>query len=203
MPLIGQRIDDLGKGPPGGRLTVRPDEAAPFAAEGNLIAGNVTLFGATAGDVFLRGQVGERFCVRNSGAIAVVEGVGDHACEYMTGGRVVVLGPTGRNFGAGMSGGIAYVYDPHGALSQVYNHEMVDLEPLSHDDRTWLRDRIHLHEQETDSAVAKRLLADWSTEAEQFVKVMPRDYRRVLEATERAVAEGRSIDEAVMEVSRG
>ena len=203
MRLIGDTNDYLGKGLSGGRIIVRPDEAAPFAAEENIIAGNVILYGATAGDVFLRGQVGERFCVRNSGAIAVVEGVGDHACEYMTGGRVVVLGPTGRNFGAGMSGGVAYVYDPHGDLSHVYNHEMVDLEPLSHDDRMWLRDRIHLHEQETGSAVAKRLLADWSTEAEQFVTVMPRDYRRVMEATERAVAEGRSIEEAVMEVSRG
>ena len=116
---------------------------------------------------------------------------------------MVVLGPTGRNFGAGMSGGVAFVYDPHGDLSRVYNHEMVDLEPLSHDDRMWLRDRIHLHHQETGSEVAARLLADWTIEAEQFVTVMPKDYRRVLEATERAVAEGRSVDEAVMEVSRG
>jgi len=112
MRLFGDTNDYLGKGLSGGRIVVRPAEDAPFAAEENIIAGNVILYGATAGDVFLRGQVGERFCVRNSGAIAVVEGVGDHACEYMTGGRVVVLGPTGRNFGAGMSGGIAYVYDP-------------------------------------------------------------------------------------------
>jgi glutamate synthase (NADPH/NADH) large chain len=182
---------------------VRPAEDAPFAAEENIIAGNVILYGATSGEVFLRGQVGERFCVRNSGAIAVVEGVGDHACEYMTGGRVVVLGPTGRNFGAGMSGGIAYVYDPHGDLSRVYNSEMVDLEPLGHDDRLWLRDRINLHERETGSEVAARLLADWTIEADRFVTVMPKDYRRVLEATERAIAEGRSVDEAVMEASRG
>jgi len=203
MRLIGDTNDYLGKGLSGGRIIVRPDEAAPFAAEENIIAGNVILYGATSGEVFLAGQVGERFCVRNSGAIAVVEGVGDHACEYMTGGRVVVLGPTGRNFGAGMSGGVAYVYDPARNLSKVYNSEMVDLEPLSHDDRQWLRDRIEMHAGETGSALAERLLANWAVESELFVTVMPRDYRRVLEATERAVAEGRSIDEAVMEVSRG
>jgi len=203
MRLFGDTNDYLGKGLSGGRIVVRPDEDAPFAAEENIIAGNVILYGATAGEVFLRGQVGERFCVRNSGAIAVVEGVGDHACEYMTGGRVVVLGPTGRNFGAGMSGGMAFVYDPHGDLTRVYNNEMVDLEPLSHDDRMWLRDRINLHQHETGSEVAARLLADWTIEADQFVTVMPKDYRRVLEATERAVAEGRSVDEAVMEASRG
>jgi glutamate synthase (NADPH/NADH) large chain len=203
LRLFGDTNDYLGKGLSGGRIVVRPAEDAPFAAEENIIAGNVILYGATGGEVFLRGQVGERFCVRNSGAIAVVEGVGDHACEYMTGGRVVVLGPTGRNFGAGMSGGIAYVYDPHGELSRVYNSAMVNLEPLGQDDRLWLRDRIHLHQLETGSEVAARLLTDWAIEADQFVTVMPKDYRRVLEATERAVAEGRSVDDAVMEASRG
>ncbi len=203
MRLFGDTNDYLGKGLSGGRIVVRPAEDAPFAAEENIIAGNVILYGATSGEVFLRGQVGERFCVRNSGAIAVVEGVGDHACEYMTGGRVVVLGPTGRNFGAGMSGGVAHVYDPTGNLSRVYNQDMVVLEPLGHDDQIWLRDRIQLHLQETGSAVAARLLADWTTEAEQFVTVMPTDYRRVLEATERAIAEGRSVDEAVMEAAHG
>src|SRR5665213_1240374 len=203
MRLFGDTNDYLGKGLSGGRIIVAPSEDAPFAAEENIIAGNVILYGATSGEVFLRGQVGERFCVRNSGAIAVVEGVGDHGCEYMTGGRVVVLGPTGRNFGAGMSGGVAFVYDPHGLLAGVYNHDMVDLEPLGHEDRIWLRDRIHLHQVETGSEVAARLLADWTIEAEQFVTVMPTDYRRVLEATEQAIADGRSVDEAVMEVSRG
>jgi glutamate synthase (NADPH/NADH) large chain len=203
MRLFGDTNDYLGKGLSGGRIIVAPAEDAPFAAEENIIAGNVILYGATSGEVFLRGQVGERFCVRNSGAIAVVEGVGDHACEYMTGGRVVVIGPTGRNFGAGMSGGVAFVYDPHGDLARVYNNKMVDLEPLGHEDRIWLRDRIHLHEQETGSEVAARLLADWTIEAEQFVTVMPKDYRRVLQATERAIAEGRSVDEAVMEASHG
>ena len=131
MRLFGDANDYLGKGLSGGRIVVRPPADAPFVAEDNIIAGNVILYGATAGEVFLRGQVGERFCVRNSGAIAVVEGVGDHGCEYMTGGRVVVLGPTGRNFAAGMSGGIAYVYDPERRPGRRLNREMVDLEPLT------------------------------------------------------------------------
>ena len=203
MRLLGDANDYLGKGLSGGRIIVRPPDDSTFAAEDNIVAGNVILYGATAGEVFLRGQVGERFCVRNSGAIAVVEGVGDHACEYMTGGRVVVLGPTGRNFGAGMSGGVAYVYDPHGLLAGVFNHEMVDLEPVSDEDRVWLKDRVALHRDETGSEVARQILADWVSTSDLFVAVMPRDYRRVLEATERAVAEGRSVDEAVMEASHG
>jgi glutamate synthase (NADPH/NADH) large chain len=203
MRLLGDTNDYLGKGLSGGRIIVRPPEDSTFAAEENIVAGNVILYGATAGEVFLRGQVGERFCVRNSGAIAVVEGVGDHACEYMTGGRVVVLGPTGRNFGAGMSGGVAYVYDPHGLLAGVYNSEMVDLEPLSSEDRMWLKDRITMHGDETGSAVAAAILADWISSAEQFVTVMPRDYRRVLEATQQAVADGRSVEDAVMEAAHG
>ncbi len=144
MRLFGDANDYLGKGLSGGRLVIRPPEDSPFAAEDNIVAGNVVLYGATGGEVFLRGQVGERFCVRNSGAVAVVEGVGDHACEYMTGGRVVVLGPTGRNFGAGMSGGVAYVYDPYGLLAGNYNNGEVELEPLSPEDRSWLEDRIRL-----------------------------------------------------------
>ncbi len=203
MRLLGDANDYLGKGLSGGRIIVRPPEDAPFAAEDNIVAGNVILYGATAGEVFLRGQVGERFCVRNSGAIAVVEGVGDHACEYMTGGRVVVLGPTGRNLGAGMSGGMAYVYDPHGSLVGMYNHDTVDLDPLSPEDRMWLKDRITMHREETGSVVADRILADWVSSSEQFVTVMPKDYRRVLEATELAIAEGRSVDEAVMEAAHG
>jgi glutamate synthase (NADPH/NADH) large chain len=204
MRLLGDTNDYLGKGLSGGRIIVRPPEDSPFAAEENIVAGNVILYGATAGEVFLRGQVGERFCVRNSGAVAVVEGVGDHACEYMTGGRVVVLGPTGRNFGAGMSGGVAYVYDPHGLLPGVYNPEMVDLvSPLSPEDRMWLKDRVTMHRDETGSDVAIELLADWGSHSEQFVTVMPRDYQRVLEATELAIAEGRSVDDAVMGASHG
>jgi glutamate synthase (NADPH/NADH) large chain len=203
MRLFGDANDYLGKGLSGGRIVVRPPLGSPFAAEDNIVAGNVILYGATGGEVFLRGQVGERFCVRNSGAIAVVEGVGDHGCEYMTGGRVVVLGPCGRNFAAGMSGGMAFVYDPDGLLAGLYNHESVDLDPLSTDDRVWLKDRITMHRHETGSEVAARILADWNSCSEQFVTVMPQDYRRVLEATERAVAEGRSVEEAVMEAAHG
>ena len=203
MRLLGDTNDYLGKGLSGGRIIVRPPDQSSFAAEDNIVAGNVILYGATAGDVFLRGQVGERFCVRNSGAVAVVEGVGDHACEYMTGGRVVVLGPTGRNVAAGMSGGVAYVYDPHGLLAGVYNSEFVDLEPVSAEDRVWLKDRISMHRDETGSEVARRILGDWISASEQFVTVMPRDYRRVLEATEQAIADGRPVDEAVMEASHG
>jgi len=163
----------------------------------------VILYGATAGTVFIRGQVGERFCVRNSGAIAVVEGVGDHACEYMTGGRAVILGPTGRNFGAGMSGGIAYVYDPDRKFSQNVNSELVDAEPLEPDDREWLAGIVAQHLHQTGSAVAAAILDSWGRSAEDFVKVMPRDYRRVLEATAQAEANGQEVDEAVMAAAHG
>jgi glutamate synthase (NADPH/NADH) large chain len=141
--------------------------------------------------------------VRNSGAVAVVEGVGDHGCEYMTGGKVVVLGPTGRNFGAGMSGGVAYVYDPDRTFGERFNPEMVDAESLDAADRDWLHEIVARHGTETESAVAARILAAWERSAEDFVKVMPRDYRRVLEATRRAEAEGRSVDEAVMSAAHG
>ena len=157
-----------------------PDRDAPFVAEENIIAGNVALYGATGGEAYFRGVVGERFCVRNSGATAVVEGVGDHGCEYMTGGRVVVLGPTGRNFGAGMSGGIAYVYDPDDAFPSLVNYEMVELEPLDDDDREWLRATVERHHEATGSRVAERLLDQWESEVEAFRKVMPKDYQRVL-----------------------
>jgi glutamate synthase (NADPH/NADH) large chain len=147
--------------------------------------------------------VGERFCVRNSGAVAVVEGVGDHGCEYMTGGRVVVLGPTGRNFAAGMSGGIAYIYDPERTFGQRVNLQMVDVEPLDGEDNFFVRSLLERHGVETDSAVAARLLENWALEQREFVKVMPRDYRRILEATRLAEAEGRSVDDAVMEAAHG
>ncbi|HMD46973.1 MAG TPA: glutamate synthase large subunit [Acidimicrobiales bacterium] len=203
MRLFGDANDYLGKGLSGGRLVVRPPEASPFAAEEQIVAGNVILYGATAGEAFIRGQVGERFCVRNSGALAVVEGVGDHGCEYMTGGRVVVLGPTGRNFGAGMSGGIAYVYDPELRFGERFNPEMVDAEPLDAGDREWLADIVARHRDETESAVAARVLADWANAVENMVKVMPRDYRRVLEATRQAEETGQSVDLAVMAASHG
>jgi len=202
LRLSGDANDYTGKGLSGGRIIVRPPKGSTFVAEENIIAGNVILYGATAGEVFLRGVVGERFAVRNSGAIAVVEGVGDHACEYMTGGKVVVLGPTGRNFGAGMSGGEAFVYDEDGTFPTLLNREMVDLDPLDDDDRAWLRTRIEEHLLETDSAVAQRLLDGWDDAVGRFAKVMPRDYKRVIEATRRAEAEGTDPMEAVMAAAR-
>jgi glutamate synthase (NADPH/NADH) large chain len=198
LRLFGDANDYVGKGLSGGRLAVRPDARAPFEAEHNVIAGNTVLYGATAGEVFLRGRVGERFAVRNSGAVAVVEGVGDHGCEYMTGGTVVVLGSTGRNFAAGMSGGVGYVYRLDTA--QV-NRELVELEPLSNEDKRALRDLVERHRAETASPLADRLLADWRAAAEQFTKVMPRDYKRVLEAVRTAEADGRDVDTAIMEVA--
>jgi len=205
LRLEGDANDYLGKGLSGGRIVVRPpaDAHADFVAEDNIIAGNVILYGATAGEVFLRGVVGERFAVRNSGATAVVEGVGDHACEYMTGGRVVVLGGTGRNFGAGMSGGIAYVWDPNGTFAGNLNQEMVDLEGLDDLDSTWLVGAIFRHRDETGSDVAGRILTDWQYSVRQFVKVMPRDYKRVLIAIRDAEAQGADIDEAIMAAAKG
>jgi glutamate synthase (NADPH) large chain len=206
LRLEGDANDYLGKGLSGGRLIVRPPRAAPFVAEDQIIAGNVIGYGATAGEIFLRGIVGERFCVRNSGATAVVEGVGDHGCEYMTGGRVVVLGETGRNFGAGMSGGIAYVYDRTGDFDRKVNAEMVEVEQLDEADRAFLRDIIGRHHAETDSAVAKRMLASWSVEVSRFRKVMPTDYKRVLTVIRDSEAAGLSESETVdkiMEAARG
>lgn len=203
LRLIGDSNDYCGKGLSGGRIIVRPSHDAGFVAEENIIAGNVILYGATGGEMFLRGMVGERFCVRNSGAIAVVEGVGDHGCEYMTGGRAVILGPTGRNFGAGMSGGIAYVLDTDGQFTTRVNAEMVDLESLDADDIDWLYDRIDRHLLETDSDVAARILANWSRAQSRFLKVMPSDYKRVLEATRQAEQSGADVDEAIMAASSG
>jgi glutamate synthase (NADPH/NADH) large chain len=203
MRLFGDANDYFGKGLSGGRLVVRPPEGSTFAAEEQIIAGNVILYGATAGEAFIRGQVGERFCVRNSGAVAVVEGVGDHGCEYMTGGRVAVLGPTGRNFAAGMSGGIAYVYDPARTFGQRVNLDDVDVEPLDADDGEFVRGLVERHLAETGSVVAEGLLGKWDIEVLEFVKIMPRDFRRILEAIAAAEAAGRSVDEAVMEAAHG
>src|SRR4051794_18407853 len=203
LRLEGDTNDYFGKGLSGGRLILHPDRRAPFVAEENIVAGNVILYGATSGEVFIRGLVGERFCVRNSGATAVVEGVGDHGCEYMTGGRVVVLGGTGRNFGAGMSGGIAYVYDADATFANRLNKEMVDIDPLENDDREWLRQIVARHLKETGSAVAERLLGNWDSEVEWFNKVMPKDYKRVLQAARDAAEQGISVDEAVMSAAHG
>ena len=199
LRLTGDANDYVGKGLSGGRIVVRPPDEGAFTAEEQVIAGNVIGYGATAGEIFLRGIVGERFCVRNSGALAVAEGTGDHGCEYMTGGRAVVLGPVGRNFAAGMSGGIAYVLD----LSQRrVNAEMVDLEPADgEEDAKFLREVVERHYAETGSAVAARLLADW--DPGRFTKVMPQDYKRVLSAASAAEREGRDVNEAVMAAAHG
>jgi glutamate synthase domain-containing protein 2/glutamate synthase domain-containing protein 1/glutamate synthase domain-containing protein 3 len=185
--LRGETNDYTGKGLSGGIVSVRPPEAALFRAEENMIVGNTVLYGATSGRAFIRGLAGERFAVRNSGARAVVEGVGDHGCEYMTGGRVVVLGRTGRNFAAGMSGGIAYVYDRDRGFRARCNLELVDLDELGEDDETEVRALISEHAQRTGSLVARNVLAAWERERARFVKVMPRDYKRVL--AERTQAE--------------
>ncbi|MBV9193099.1 MAG: glutamate synthase large subunit, partial [Solirubrobacterales bacterium] len=179
--LRGETNDYAGKGLSGGVVSVCPPEAAMFRAEENMIVGNTVLYGATSGRAFFRGLAGERFAVRNSGACAVVEGVGDHGCEYMTGGRVVVLGPTGRNFAAGMSGGIAYVFDRDRRFEERCNVELVDLEELSDDDELELQALIREHVAHTGSLMGRNVLASWDRGArERFVKVMPRDYRRAL-----------------------
>jgi glutamate synthase (NADPH/NADH) large chain len=206
LRLEGDANDYTGKGLSGGKLACFPDREAQFAAEENIIAGNVALYGATGGEAYFRGVVGERFCVRNSGATAVVEGVGDHGCEYMTGGRVVVLGPTGRNFAAGMSGGVAFVYDPNDTFPALVNYEMVELEPLDEDDREWLRVTVERHKEATGSKVAARLLDGWESEVEAFCKVMPKDYRRVLAVLREAERLGLSPEETdvkVMESAHG
>ncbi|GAA0638553.1 glutamate synthase large subunit [Kutzneria viridogrisea] len=200
LRLVGDANDYVGKGLSGGRVTVRPHEQAQFTAEHQVIAGNVIGYGATGGELFLRGRVGERFAVRNSGALAVVEGVGDHGCEYMTGGRVVVLGATGRNFAAGMSGGTAYLLD---AVPVRVNPEMVDLDPLEAEDLAFLREVVGRHHAETGSAVAHALLTDWESAAGRFTKVMPKDYKRVLAARASAEREGRDVNEAIMEAAHG
>jgi glutamate synthase (NADPH) large chain len=205
LRVYGDANDYVGKGLSGGRIVVRPSENAPqdYVAEDNIIGGNVILFGATSGEVFLRGVVGERFAVRNSGAHAVVEGVGDHGCEYMTGGRVVILGPTGRNFAAGMSGGVAYLYDPDEELPANINTEMVDTETLDEDDAEYLHGIIQAHVDATDSAVGQRILADWAGQQRQFVKVMPRDYKKVLQAIAEAERDGTDVDKAIMAAAHG
>jgi glutamate synthase (NADPH) large chain len=200
LELIGDANDYVGKGLSGGRVIVRPPDDVLFLPEDNVIAGNTLLFGATSGELFLRGRVGERFAARNSGALTVVEGVGDHACEYMTGGRVVILGKTGRNMAAGMSGGIAFVL---GLDPKKVNTEMVDLQRLEPEDLTWLHEVIATHAKHTGSTLAASVLSDWPRRSAQFTKVMPRDYQRVLEATLVAKREGRDVDTAIMEASRG
>ena len=200
LTLEGDSNDYVGKGLSGGRIVVFPPANSTFVPEENIIIGNVALYGATSGEAYFRGLAGERFCVRNSGATAVVEGVGDHGCEYMTGGRVVILGPTGRNFAAGMSGGIAYVLDSKGVFSRRCNTAMVDMERLDDsEDIETVQRLIRQHAEYTGSTVAAHVLADWSESMRMFVKVMPREYKRVLQAQAKAAAAGRvaSLEELV------
>jgi glutamate synthase (NADPH/NADH) large chain len=203
LRLEGDANDYVGKGLSGGRIVVRPDRSATFDAAEQIVAGNVIGYGATAGELFLRGQVGERFCVRNSGATAVVEGVGDHGCEYMTGGRVVVLGATGRNFAAGMSGGVAFVLDLD---ERCVNRELVELEPVSGVTADELYDLVRRHAEETGSPLAQTLLDDWRSAVRRFTEVMPADYKRVLAAKAEAEEEGLDDDgiaSRMMEVLHG
>jgi glutamate synthase (NADPH/NADH) large chain len=203
LRLEGDANDYVGKGLSGGRIVVRPDRSATFRADEQVVAGNVIGYGATSGRIFIRGVVGERFAVRNSGATAVVEGVGDHGCEYMTGGRVAVLGRTGRNFAAGMSGGVAWVLDLE---PRRVNPELVELGPVVGDAATELEQLVREHLEETGSPVAEELLADWETSLTRFTEIMPTDYRRSLEA--KAKAEEAGLDEtetahAMMEALHG
>ena len=186
IKLHGDTNDYMGKGMGGGQIAIVPHPESGFVPEDNIIIGNVALYGATGGKAFIRGRAGERFCVRNSGAETVVEGVGDHGCEYMTGGVTVVLGSTGRNFGAGMSGGIAFVHDPDGDFEARFNDDMADLEPVTDSaDIAILRRLVGEHYENTGSTPARNVLDDWDRCLPQFKKVMPRDYRRVLEERQR------------------
>jgi glutamate synthase (NADPH/NADH) large chain len=196
--LYGDSNDYVGKGISGGRVVVRPDEKASFKSQNNVIAGNVIGYGATSGEIFIRGVVGERFCVRNSGALAIVEGIGDHGCEYMTGGTVIVLGQTGRNFAAGMSGGRAFVLDLERAN---VNSEMVDILAVPADQIVILKENISTFHAETGSEIASELLKNWEKSLARISLVMPRDYARVIAAMERAEREGLPVDELVMEVA--
>ena len=181
IAVEGDANDFVGKGLSGGKIAVYPPKESSFVAEENILVGNVVLYGATSGEAYFRGIAAERFCVRNSGASAVVEGIGDHGCEYMTGGRVAILGKTGRNFGAGMSGGVAYVLDVDGGFESRCNTETFELEVLSEkSDIAELKQMIENHHRYTQSTLAESILNDWDQQLKRFVKVMPTDYKRVL-----------------------
>ena len=199
LELEGDANDYVGKGLSGGRILVYPSRKATFKAEDNMIIGNVAFYGATGGEGYIRGMAGERFCVRNSGADTVAEAVGDHGCEYMTGGRVVVLGPTGRNFAAGMSGGIAYILDVKNDFASRCNKQMVNLGRVEKPEEVLsLRGMVERHVKYTQSKLGKQILDLWEEMVPKFVKVMPKDYQRVLESMERVKSAGLSGDEAVM-----
>jgi glutamate synthase (NADPH/NADH) large chain len=200
LRLYGDSNDYVAKGLSGGRVIIRPDEKAKFKSNKNVIAGNVIGYGATSGEILISGVVGERFCVRNSGAVAVVEGVGDHGCEYMTGGAVIVLGRTGRNFAAGMSGGMAFILDIDPAL---VNTEMVDLLALPLNQEEFVKNSISKFFIETGSEVANEVLSDWANNKNRITLVMPRDYARVLDLMAKAQREGLPVEDAVMAVING
>ncbi|NEP44019.1 MAG: glutamate synthase subunit alpha, partial [Okeania sp. SIO2H7] len=197
LELEGDANDYLGKGLSGGKIIVYPPAVSTFVPEENIIIGNVAFYGATGGEAYISGVAGERFCVRNSGVTAVVEAVGDHGCEYMTGGKVVIIGSTGRNFAAGMSGGVAYVLDEKGDFATRCNTEMSDIEPLDEEDLETVRQMVEKHVKYTKSAKGSRVLANWEEIAPKFVKVMPRDYKRVILALKKAFESGLSGDEAL------
>src|SRR6185437_5215149 len=197
--LEGDANDHLGKGLSGGKIIVIPPAASTFVPEQNIIIGNVGLYGATSGEVYIRGMAGERFAVRNSGADAVVEAVGDHGCEYMTGGHVVVLGPAGRNFGAGMSGGVAYVFDEAGDFRSRVNTQMVEMETLEgNEEIERVRGMIERHFKFTGSARARQVLEHWDASVPRFVRIMPKDFKRAIASLKRAHEQGLGGDEAVM-----
>ncbi len=199
MTLEGDANDYFGKGLSGGKLIVFPPKGSTFVAEENVLIGNVAFYGATNGEAYIRGLAGERFCVRNSGVNAVVEAVGDHGCEYMTGGRVVILGPTGKNFAAGMSGGIAYVLDEKGDFRNKVNPEMVKTFGLEDDEEIALvKAMVKKHAEYTQSEKAAKVLATWEEMVRRFVKVYPNDYRRVIETQKRFKAQGLADEEAIM-----
>ena len=198
LNLTGDANDFVGKGLSGGKIIVQAPADAAYEPEDNVIAGNVCLYGATGGEAYFEGHVGERFCVRNSGGVAVAEGIGDHGCEYMTGGRAVILGSAGRNFGAGMSGGMAFVYDSNNTFATRVNHDMVDVERPTAEEYDLIKSDIEQHVAYTNSSRGQRLLADWETTSLHFRKVIPRQYKRVLEALETAQRLGVDPDAAVM-----
>jgi len=193
LRLEGDTNDYVGKGLCGGKIAVYPPKDVSFVPEENIIAGNVLLYGATSGEAYFRGKAGERFGVRNSGVDAVVEGVGDHGCEYMTGGRVVVIGETGRNFAAGMSGGIAYVWNKTGDFEIRCNKEMVALEELENEDVKLVQEMLRKHQDYTGSVVAAQFLKNWDSLGKQLVKVMPVDYKKALQAQKEAATQPASV----------
>jgi glutamate synthase (NADPH/NADH) large chain len=180
LEVEGDANDFVGKGLSGGKIIVYPPKNSTFNAANEIIAGNVCGYGATGGEMYLSGCVSERFCVRNSGVVAVVEGVGDHGCEYMTGGRVIILGEVGKNFGAGMSGGIAYIYNPNDTFKDMVNPVMIDLDPMDDEAQAELRQYVENHAAYTDSSIAQHILDNWNDELKHFIKVMPKDFKRVL-----------------------